>query len=212
MAWLAEQESDLKRQLEESELKLYQYKKDRNLLAVSLDDKQSMLSQNLATVNAKLTELHIKLLELDAKRKMIERARDNIAEEETLPEIREKRDDRRSSATASSSSPRTTPTCRRSTVREHPKMKALTGPDGERPQGLREGDRRRPGVVREVVPGAARQRAVAEGADGAAEEGGHRALEDRGRVQAARSGRPSRKRRCTASSRAGRKRSTSPAR
>jgi succinoglycan biosynthesis transport protein ExoP len=89
MAWLAEQESDLKKQLESSEYKLYQYKKDRNLLAVSLDDKESMLSQNLANVNAKLTELHIKLLELDAKRKMIERARSNINEQETLPEIRE---------------------------------------------------------------------------------------------------------------------------
>ena len=40
-------------------MKLYQFKKDRNLLAVSLDDKQSMLSQNLASVNAKLTDLHI---------------------------------------------------------------------------------------------------------------------------------------------------------
>jgi polysaccharide biosynthesis transport protein len=90
MAWLAEQESELKRQLEESELKLYHYKKDRNLLAVSLDDKQSMLSQNLANVNAKLTELHIKLLEMDAKRKMVERARDNIADKANLPEIREK--------------------------------------------------------------------------------------------------------------------------
>src|ERR1022692_365959 len=80
MAWLAEQESDLKRQLEDSELKLYQYKKDRNLLAVSLDDKQSMLSQNLASVNAKLTDLHIRLIELDAKRKMIQRARSNIAD------------------------------------------------------------------------------------------------------------------------------------
>ena len=57
MAWLAEQESDLKRELEDSEMKLYQFKKDRNLLAVSLDDKQSMLSQNLASVNNKLTEL-----------------------------------------------------------------------------------------------------------------------------------------------------------
>jgi capsular exopolysaccharide synthesis family protein len=90
MAWLAEQEADLKRQLEGSELKLYQYKKDRNLLAVSLDDKQSMLSQNLASVNGKLTDLHIKLIELDAKRKMIQRARANIKDEETLPEIREK--------------------------------------------------------------------------------------------------------------------------
>ena len=41
-------------------MKLYQFKKDRNLLAVSLDDKQSMLSQNLASVNAKLTELRIR--------------------------------------------------------------------------------------------------------------------------------------------------------
>jgi polysaccharide biosynthesis transport protein len=90
MAWLAEQEGDLKRELEGSEVKLYQFKKDRNLLAVSLDDKQSMLSQNLASVNTKLTELHIHLLELDAKRRMIERARDNIKDTETLPEIREK--------------------------------------------------------------------------------------------------------------------------
>jgi polysaccharide biosynthesis transport protein len=88
MAWLAEQEADLKRELEGSELKLYQYKKDRNLLAVSLDDKQSMLSQNLANVNSKLTDLHIKLLEADAKRKMIESARANITEEATLPETR----------------------------------------------------------------------------------------------------------------------------
>src|ERR1022692_4943787 len=63
MAWLAEQESELKRQLEGSELKLYQYKKDRNLLAVSLDDKQSMLSQNLANVNAKITKLRDSFLQ-----------------------------------------------------------------------------------------------------------------------------------------------------
>ena len=87
MAWLAEQESDLKRQLEESELKLYQFKKDRNLLAVSLDDKQSMLSSNLANVNTKLTDLRVTRLALEAKRRMIERARDNILERDTLPEL-----------------------------------------------------------------------------------------------------------------------------
>ena len=90
MSWLAEQEAELKRQLEQSELKLYQFKKDRNLLAVSLDDKQSMLSANLGSVNAKLTDLHIKIIEADAKRRMIQGARDNIAARETLPEIREK--------------------------------------------------------------------------------------------------------------------------
>jgi len=88
MSWLAEQEGDLKRQLEESELKLYSFKKDRNLLAVSLDDKQSMLSQNLAAVNTKLTGLRIQIIEQDSKRRMIERARNDIREAETLPEIR----------------------------------------------------------------------------------------------------------------------------
>jgi capsular exopolysaccharide synthesis family protein len=89
MAWLAEQEADLKKQLEASELRLYQFKRERNLLAVSLDDKQSMLSANLATVNGKLSELKIRRIELEARRRMIERARNNITEEETLPELRE---------------------------------------------------------------------------------------------------------------------------
>ena len=49
-----------------------------------------MLSANLSSVNAKLTDLRIRILELDSKRKIIEHARTNIAEEETIPEIREK--------------------------------------------------------------------------------------------------------------------------
>jgi succinoglycan biosynthesis transport protein ExoP len=126
MAWLAEQESDLKRQLEDSELKLYQYKKDRNLLAVSLDDKQSMLSQNLSNVNNKLTELHIRLIELDAKRKMIQRARNNITEEETLPEIREKGAiDKFRDSYVQLSKEYADLSSRYGA--EHPKMKALTG-------------------------------------------------------------------------------------
>ena len=148
MAWLAEQEAELKRQLEDSELKLYQYKKDRNLLAVSLDDKQSMLSQNLANVNNKLTELHIRLLELDAKRKMIQRARNNIADEETLPEIREK-------ATIEKLRDIVPPALqglRRSLVAVRPRAPEDEGahrPDGDHPQGLRAGDRRDPGGLRE---------------------------------------------------------------
>jgi capsular exopolysaccharide synthesis family protein len=126
MAWLAEQESDLKRQLEGSELKLYQYKKDRNLLAVSLDDKQSMLSQNLSNVNSKLTELHIKLIELDAKRKMIQRARDNIADKATLPEIREKAEIEKLRDTFMGLSEQSADLSTKYGA-EHPKMKALTG-------------------------------------------------------------------------------------
>jgi capsular exopolysaccharide synthesis family protein len=125
MAWLAEQEADLKRQLEDSELKLYKYKKDRNLLAVSLDDKQSMLSQTLANVNAKLTDLRIRLLELDAKRKMIQRARNNITDVETLPEIREKATIERLRELYNQLAKDNADLASRYGV-EHPKMKALT--------------------------------------------------------------------------------------
>jgi capsular exopolysaccharide synthesis family protein len=125
MAWLAEQESDLKHELEEAELRLYQFKKDRNLLAVSLDDKQSMLSANLASVNNKLTDLRIRILELDSKRKMIERARNNITEEETLPEIREK-DTIRSLRDSFIQFSKESADLSSKYGPEHPKIKALT--------------------------------------------------------------------------------------
>ena len=184
MAWLAEQESDLKRQLEDSELKLYQYKKDRNLLAVSLDDKQSMLSQNLASVNAKLTELHIRLLEMDAKRKMIERARDNIADEENLPEIREKAtiEKLRDSYLAAGQGLRGSLVALRA---EHPKIKAIEG----RWISIRKAyEEEIDGVLPTFEKGYQElldNERVAASADGAAKERGHRAVEDRGRVQAA---------------------------
>jgi capsular exopolysaccharide synthesis family protein len=126
MAWLAEQEADLKRQLEESELKLYQFKKDRNLLAVNLDDKQSMLSNNLSSVNAKLTDIRIMRLSLEAKRRMIERARNDINDRETLPELRENNTVRmlRESFTQYSKEYADLST---KYGPEHPRMKALQG-------------------------------------------------------------------------------------
>ena len=198
MAWLAEQEAELKRQLEDSELKLYQYKKDRNLLAVSLDDKQSMLSQNLASVNAKLTELHIRLLEMDAKRKMIQQARDNIADEETLPEIRENEDDPGAARVVRPA----VEGVRRPVVALRPRAPEDEGhrrPDGDHPEGVRAGDRRRSwprsrSRYQELLD----NERVAEGADGAA-EATRPSSSRRSRSSTSRSSaRRSRKRRCTA--------------
>jgi len=87
--WLAEQEVDLRAKLEKSELGLYQYKKDKNLLAVSLDDKQSMTSQNLQHINQKLADVRAKRIELDSARKIIVAAKANPQERESLPEIRQ---------------------------------------------------------------------------------------------------------------------------
>jgi len=87
--WLAEQEVDLRAKLEKAELGLYQYKKDKNLLAVSLDDKQGMTSQNLQHINQKLTDVRAKRIELEAARKIILIARENPQQRESLPEIRQ---------------------------------------------------------------------------------------------------------------------------
>ena len=86
ISWLAEQGADLKRQLEESEVKLYEFRKSQNMLDVKLDDKQSMIGQNLSEVNAKLTRSTYP--SPGARReaqKMIESARNDINEIQTLP-------------------------------------------------------------------------------------------------------------------------------
>ena len=192
-------------------LKLYQYKKDRNLLAVSLDDKQSMLSANLSNVNSKLTELHIKLIELDAKRKMIQRARNNIADEETLPEIREKGtiEKLRDSYVEALTKEYADVSSRYGA--EHPKMKALTG----------QMDSIRKAYEQEIDAVLATfEKTYQELLDN---EHALKALMEQQKSEAISSrrsrsntslsnGRPSRKRRCTASSLAGRRRSTSPGR
>lgn len=86
-AWLTEQAGDLRRKLEESELSLYEFKRSRNLLAVNLDEKMSMTSQNLQQLNQRLSELRLRRLELEATRKLIQEARNDINEKESVPEI-----------------------------------------------------------------------------------------------------------------------------
>ena len=116
---------------------------------------------------------------------MIERARNNIAERGDA--ARDSREGRRSRRCASSFIQLVEGVRELSSKYgpEHPKMKALTGQmDSVRKAYEEEID----GVLatfEKTYQELRRQRALAEGADGAAEEGGDRAVEDRGRVQAA---------------------------
>ncbi len=87
--WLGEQTVDLRRKLESSEMDLYKFRKERNLLDVGLDDKMGMTRQNLQSLNAKITDVKAKRIELESIRKLILAAKDNIKEQETLPEIRD---------------------------------------------------------------------------------------------------------------------------
>jgi capsular exopolysaccharide synthesis family protein len=58
---------DAERRLRESEGALYKYQKDNDLLAVTLEERQSMVSSGITTYTAKLTEAHGRRIELAAQ-------------------------------------------------------------------------------------------------------------------------------------------------
>ncbi len=87
--WLGEQTVDLRKKLESSEMELYKFRKERNLLDVGLDDKMGMTRQNLQSLNSKITDVKAKRIELESIRKLILAAKNNIKEQESLPEIRD---------------------------------------------------------------------------------------------------------------------------
>ncbi len=87
--WLGEQTVDLRKQLEASEMELYRFRKDRNLLDVGLDDKMGMTRQNLQSLNAKITDVKARRIEIESIRKLILAAKNDINERESLPEIRD---------------------------------------------------------------------------------------------------------------------------
>ena len=87
--WLGEQTVDLRKKLESSEMELYRFRKERNLLDVGLDDKMGMTRQNLQSLNAKITDVKAKRIELESIRTLILAAKNNISERESLPEIRD---------------------------------------------------------------------------------------------------------------------------
>jgi polysaccharide biosynthesis transport protein len=75
--------------LKRAELAVYEYRKRHQLLDVSLEGRQGLISSNVTTYTQKLAELRLKKLELESARKQILLARDNVDLQETLPEVRE---------------------------------------------------------------------------------------------------------------------------
>lgn len=87
--FLSGQVVDLSNKLTKAEGELHEFRKKKQLLEIGLDDKQSMTRQNLQIFNQKLAEVRAKRLELEASRKLTLAARDNVAEQEGLPDIRQ---------------------------------------------------------------------------------------------------------------------------
>jgi succinoglycan biosynthesis transport protein ExoP len=65
--WLQSQVSGLKTSLEGSELALYDYKKENDILSMSLEDQQNTVSQKLRTLSDDITKAQIRKIELAAQ-------------------------------------------------------------------------------------------------------------------------------------------------
>jgi len=65
---------DAERKLRESEAALYQYQKDNDLLAVTLEERQNMVSSGITTYTGKLTEARGRRIELTAQLERMQKA------------------------------------------------------------------------------------------------------------------------------------------
>jgi capsular exopolysaccharide synthesis family protein len=74
--WLEERLADYQVKTKQTELAVYQFKKDADMLTTSLEDRQSMVSQRLNSFNLALTEVKTKLAGLRAKVDAIHKLRD----------------------------------------------------------------------------------------------------------------------------------------
>jgi capsular exopolysaccharide synthesis family protein len=70
-SWLGDQLVDLKKQLETSELELYEFKRENNILSVSLEDNRNILSNEIQKLADAASEAKTKKIQLAARRKIL---------------------------------------------------------------------------------------------------------------------------------------------
>ncbi|MEZ4287917.1 MAG: polysaccharide biosynthesis tyrosine autokinase [Polyangiales bacterium] len=122
--WLGTQLGSLRTELDGAELALHDFKKDHNVLSVSMEDRQNLVAADLETLNAKLTEAHASRIESAARYQRLKTGLQKDVEQidptlfETNPslqqlaaDLRTKRKERDALATKYG--------------REHPDMKAI---------------------------------------------------------------------------------------
>jgi succinoglycan biosynthesis transport protein ExoP len=81
--WLHEQLGSLKEQLETSEMRLHEYKKDKNILSLSMDDQTNMLRQETKQLNEAITAIRLREEAVRARR--AELAKINAEDPQNLP-------------------------------------------------------------------------------------------------------------------------------
>lgn len=71
--WLGVQLEKLKTELTENELALHDYKKEQNILSVSMDDRNNMLREEMTQLNAELTRVRVERERLKSRLEQLER-------------------------------------------------------------------------------------------------------------------------------------------
>lgn len=126
LEWLGEQLSELRNELDDSEMALHEFKEEHNVLSVSMEDRQNLVAGEIQAFNDALTEARQRRIRLSAR---VERLRQSIQAdplEVTVPDesegaatqglqeqLREKLAERASLASRYGA--------------EHPRMKSLSG-------------------------------------------------------------------------------------
>jgi capsular exopolysaccharide synthesis family protein len=77
--WLEEQLGTLKTKLESSEVNLHEFKRSHDILNASYEDKQSIASQRLLSLNEALTHVRTHRAELDSRLHSLQEARQKLA-------------------------------------------------------------------------------------------------------------------------------------
>lgn len=85
--WLSEQLGDLKVKLENSELALFDFKKKNNILAQTLEDKNTGLQQIISSYTEKLQSVKARRIELESKRDEMVRVKGMPNGEDVFPEV-----------------------------------------------------------------------------------------------------------------------------
>ncbi|MCX7958476.1 MAG: GumC family protein, partial [Deltaproteobacteria bacterium] len=82
--WLSDQLQDLKEKVEKSEAALHNFKKEHNILSVSLEDNQNMLSQKLRSLSEALNKAEVQKIELKSMRDIVLKVRDDPSRIDSL--------------------------------------------------------------------------------------------------------------------------------
>lgn len=89
--WLEVQLEKLKRELTANELALHDFKRDQNILSVSMDDQNNMLREEMQQLNAELTRVRVERERLKSRLDQLERADPENPEELPAQELLDSR-------------------------------------------------------------------------------------------------------------------------